>query len=182
MEFVKLTVTFVDEDDQVISSKDYKYGTKAEDIEVPEAPEKKADAKYTYTFKGWDSELADVTEEATYKATEIKKDPVKGIKTAKGELISGKHYTAKKGSVEITILPEYLETLEVGKTAVTVSFEDGDPVTIELEVVAAQQQTDTNPTTGDQMNYIWIFFGIGAAALAIVLFVQVQRRRREEEI
>ncbi len=41
MEFVKLTVTFVDEDDQVISSKDYKYGTKAEDIEVPEAPEKK---------------------------------------------------------------------------------------------------------------------------------------------
>lgn len=121
----------------------------------------------------------------TFKRTEndeITFDMFKGIKTAKGELISGKHYTAKKGSVEITILPEYLETLEVGKTAVTISFEDGDPVTIELEVVAAQQQTDTNPTTGDQMNYIWIFFVIGAAALAIVLFVQVQRRRREEEI
>jgi len=293
MESVKLTVTFVDEDDQVISSKDYKYGTKAEDIEAPEAPEKKADAKYTYTFKGWDPELADVTEEATYKplfdskvneytitfvnedgtelqsgkvaygktpeytgttpakasdgkydytfdswtpaiadvtgdatytakfkATEIKKDPVKGVykyvsegapkytkgskksvvitfkrtendeitfekfqglKTAKGELISGTHYTAKKGSVEITILPEYLETLEVGKTAVTVSFEDGDPVTIELEVAAAQQQTDPqNPATGDQMNYIWIIFIIGTAALAILIFVQVQRRRREE--
>ncbi|MBQ1852393.1 MAG: Cna B-type domain-containing protein [Lachnospiraceae bacterium] len=293
MEFVKLTVTFVDEKDQVISSKDYKYGTKAEDIEAPEAPEKKADDKYTYIFKGWDPELADVTEEATYKplfdskvneytitfvnadgtelqsgkvaygktpeytgttptkasdgkydytfdswtpaiadvtadatytakykATEIKKDPVKGVykyigeaakytkgskkavtiifkrtendeitfdmfagvKTAKGNLVSGTHYTAKKGSVEITLLPDYLETLEVGKTAITVSFQDGDPVTIELEVAPAQQQADTNPTTGDSlnMNYIWIICVIGAAALAIVLFLQIRRRREEE--
>ena len=106
----------------------------------------------------------------------------KGVKTAKGDLTSGKHYTAKKGSVEITLLPEYLETLEVGKTAITVSFQDGDPVTIELEVAPAQQQADTNPTTGDSlnMNYIWIICVIGAAALAIVLFVQIRRRREEE--
>jgi len=219
------TITFVNEDGTELQSGKVAYG------ETPKydgaTPTKASDDKYDYTFDGWTPEIVKVTGEATYKAaykaTEIKKDPVKGVykhvsegapkytkgsnksvvitfkrtendeitfdmfkgvKTAKGELISGKHYTAKKGSVEITILPEYLETLEVGKTAVTVSFEDGDPVTIELEVAAAaQQQTDTqNPATGDQMNYIWIFFVIGAAALAIVLFVQVQRRRREEEI
>jgi pilin isopeptide linkage protein len=113
---------------------------------------------------------------------EITFEKFQGLKTAKGELISGTHYTAKKGSVEITILPDYLETLEVGKTSITVSFEDGDPVTIEFEVVPAQQQTDSqNPATGDQMNYIWIIFIIGTAALAILIFVQVQRRRREEE-
>ncbi|MBO6065254.1 MAG: hypothetical protein J6P36_02425, partial [Lachnospiraceae bacterium] len=120
----------------------------------------------------------------TFKRTEndeITFDMFKGIKTAKGDLTSGKHYTAKKGSVEITLLPEYLETLEVGKTAITVSFQDGDPVTIELEVVAAQQtEPSQSPTTGDHMNYIWIFFVIGAVALAIVLYVQVQRRREEE--
>ena len=113
---------------------------------------------------------------------EITFDMFAGVKTAKGDLTSGKHYTAKKGSVEITLLPEYLETLEVGKTAITVSFQDGDPVTIELEVVAAQQQADTNPTTGDSlnMNYIWIILALGAAALAIVIFVQIKRRREEE--
>ena len=222
----KYKVTFVDEDGKELKAAvEYDYGTKAADIVKPADPTKAEDEKNTYEFSGWTPEISDVINEATYKATykatekkqeetkgiykytgegnpkytkgskksvvitfkrtendAITFDMFKGVKTAKGELISGKHYTAKKGSVEITILPEYLETLEVGKTAVTVSFEDGDPVTIELEVVAAQQQTDTNPTTGDQMNYIWIFFGIGAAALAIVLFVQVQRRRREEEI
>ncbi|MBQ1852390.1 MAG: hypothetical protein II134_00970 [Lachnospiraceae bacterium] len=222
----KYKVTFVDEDGKELKAAvEYDYGTKAADIVKPADPTKAEDEKNTYEFSGWTPEISDVINEATYKATykatekkqeetkgiykytgegnpkytkgskksvvitfkrtendAITFDMFKGVKTAKGELISGKHYTAKKGSVEITILPEYLETLEVGKTAVTVSFEDGDPVTIELEVVAAQQQTDTNPTTGDQMNYIWIFFGIGAAALAIVLFAQVQRRRREEEI
>ena len=113
---------------------------------------------------------------------EITFDMFAGVKTAKGALTSGKQFTAKKGSVEITLLPEYLETLEVGKTAFTVSFQDGDPVTIELEVAPAQQQADTNPTTGDSMNmnYIWIILALGAAALAIVIFVQIRRRREEE--
>jgi hypothetical protein len=218
------TIKFVDEDGTILKTATYTEGTKAADIEKPADPTKASDGKYDYTFDSWTPAIADVTADATYtakyKATEIKKDPVKGVykyigeaakytkgskkavtiifkrtendeitfnmfagvKTAKGNLVSGTHYTAKKGSVEITLLPEYLETLEVGKTAITVSFQDGDPVTIELEVAPAQQQADTNPTTGDSlnMNYIWIICVIGAAALAIVLFVQIRRRREEE--
>ena len=217
-------IKFVDEDGTLLKSEKYTEGTKAADIKTPDAPTKASDGKYTYEFESWTPAIAEVTADATYtakyKATEIKKDPVKGVykyigeaakytkgskkavtiifkrtendeitfdmfagvKTAKGALTSGKQFTAKKGSVEITLLPEYLETLEVGKTAFTVSFQDGDPVTIELEVVPAQQQADTNPTTGDSlnMNYIWIICVIGAAALAIVLFVQIRRRREEE--
>ena len=50
-----------------IDSAEYDYGTKAEDITVPEA-KKAVTAQYTYTFKAWDKELADVTENATYTA------------------------------------------------------------------------------------------------------------------
>ena len=172
---------------------------------TPAIAEVTGDATYTATFKATEIKKDEPVVKGVYKYVsegtpkytkgskksvlmifkrtendEITFEKFQGLKTAKGELISGTHYTAKKGSVEITLLPEYLETLEVGKTSITVSFEDGDPVTIELEVVAAQQQTDPqNPATGDQMNYIWIFFGIGVAALAILIFVQVQRRREE---
>ena len=218
----KYVITFVNEDGTELQKSDVEYGKTP--AYTGTTPTKAADDKYTYEFESWTPAIADVTADATYtakyKATEIKKDPVKGvykyigdgakytkgskkaitlifkrtendeitfemfdgIKTSKGALVSGTHFTAKKGSVEITLLPEYLETLEVGKTSFTVSFKDGDPVTIELEVAPAQQQADTNPTTGDSMNmnYIWIICVIGAAALAIVLFVQIRRRREEE--
>ncbi|MCR5327549.1 MAG: leucine-rich repeat protein [Saccharofermentans sp.] len=63
----KYTVTFIDYDDTVISAAEYDYGTKAEDITVP-AASRKADEQYTYTFNGWDKEIADVTGDATYTA------------------------------------------------------------------------------------------------------------------
>ncbi len=63
------TVKFVKEDGTEISSKTYVYGTTASGIEVPAAPEKEADAQYTYTFKEWYPAIATVTGDATYKAT-----------------------------------------------------------------------------------------------------------------
>ena len=63
----KYTVTFIDYDDTVISAAEYDYGTKAEDITVP-AASRAADAQYTYTFTGWDKEIANVTGNATYTA------------------------------------------------------------------------------------------------------------------
>ena len=77
-EINKYTIKFVDEDGTEISSKEYDYGTSANDIVKPDAPTKDATAEYTYKFAGWDSELTDVTGNKTYKATytqtEIKKD------------------------------------------------------------------------------------------------------------
>ena len=65
----KYTVTFKDEDGTVLSSVAYDYGTAAANIVIPQAPAKDADAQYTYSFKGWDHEIADVTADVTYKAT-----------------------------------------------------------------------------------------------------------------
>lgn len=66
----KHKVQFVNDDGTVISEKEYEYGTKAANIEIPtEAPTKAADAQYTYTFAGWDRQCEDVTGPATYTAT-----------------------------------------------------------------------------------------------------------------
>jgi len=62
------TIKFVDDDDEEISSSDYAYGTTADTIK-PADPEKDATDEFTYTFAGWTPALADVTGEATYKAT-----------------------------------------------------------------------------------------------------------------
>ena len=61
----KYKVTFKN-GDEVLKEEQVEYGT------VPTAPEtnptKAADAQYTYTFKGWDKDLAEVTGEVVYNA------------------------------------------------------------------------------------------------------------------
>ena len=62
----KYTITFVNYDGTELEGKDVDYGT------VPaytgETPQKPADDEYFYVFKGWNSELVEVTGEATYTA------------------------------------------------------------------------------------------------------------------
>ena len=66
----KYTVTFKDEDGTVLlAAAEYDYGTPAADIATPADPTKNATQQYTYTFNGWDQEIADVTDDATYTAT-----------------------------------------------------------------------------------------------------------------
>ena len=59
-------VTFLNEDNTVISSKNYKYG---ETPVAPADPVKQNTAEYTYTFTGWTPTVVAVTGDATYKAT-----------------------------------------------------------------------------------------------------------------
>ena len=95
-------VTFVDEDGKTVlkAAAEYDYGTPAEDIEKPADPTKEADAQYTYTFTGWDPEIAEVTGDATYKATYTAEPvPVK-----KGTLtfdLGGGTLDGKTGSITI---------------------------------------------------------------------------------
>ena len=67
---IKYKVTFVDEDGTVLKeATEYDYGTKAASIVKPDDPTKDPTAEHTYTFAGWTPEIADVTKDATYKAT-----------------------------------------------------------------------------------------------------------------
>ena len=67
----KYTITFVDEDGTTVlkEATAYDYGTAAVDIVKPADPTKASTDQYTYTFAGWDPEIADVTGDATYTAT-----------------------------------------------------------------------------------------------------------------
>ncbi|MBR1809706.1 MAG: InlB B-repeat-containing protein [Paludibacteraceae bacterium] len=65
--YIEYTVTFVNEDETVISSEKYHYG---ESVVVPADPTKPATAEYTYTFTGWTpAVVATVAGNATYNAT-----------------------------------------------------------------------------------------------------------------
>lgn len=60
------TVIFVDDNDTVLSSQEYEYGS----LPIPPTdPVKTNDAQYSYTFAGWSPRIVAVTRDATYKAT-----------------------------------------------------------------------------------------------------------------
>ena len=67
----KYSVTFVDEDGETVllAAAQYDYGTAAADIVRPADPTKEATTQYSYSFAGWTPEVAEVTGNATYKAT-----------------------------------------------------------------------------------------------------------------
>jgi hypothetical protein len=54
------TITFVNDNDSPLSTRDYPYGTAAGDIVQPTAT-KDSTAQYRYEFAGWNPALADVT-------------------------------------------------------------------------------------------------------------------------
>ncbi len=109
----KYEVKFVDEDGttplkvnysgQEVNSVKYDYGTKAADIVRPKNPEKAATAEYTYTFTGWTPAIADVTDNATYKATYSRAKNRYTIKFVdyNGDVISSAEYEYGKTAADI---------------------------------------------------------------------------------
>ena len=98
------TVTFLDEDGTVLSSKVYDYGTKAADIVRPADPSKAATAQYTYTFEGWDAEIVDVTADAVYTAvytSTVNEYTVTFI--SDGKVISTKDYPYGTAAADIVV-------------------------------------------------------------------------------
>ena len=59
------TITFVDDDNSVIQSSKFAYGS----TPTCDEPTKESTAQYAYTFNGWTPAIAAVSGEATYKAT-----------------------------------------------------------------------------------------------------------------
>ena len=90
--YIKYTVVFKDYDGETISSKDYHYG---DTITVPSYPTRAADTTYTYSFAGWDTNVASTcggsaTYTATYTPTYIEYTVV--FKDYDGEIISTNTY------------------------------------------------------------------------------------------
>ena len=65
--FTKHIIKFVDGNGTVLQATEFEWGQMP--VYSGTTPTKNRTAQYTYTFKGWDSELAEVTEPATYTAT-----------------------------------------------------------------------------------------------------------------
>ena len=64
-EYIEYTISFVNEGVTIQSNK-YHYG---EEVIAPANPTKDADAKYSYTFAGWDSDVVKCDGDKTYTAT-----------------------------------------------------------------------------------------------------------------
>lgn len=66
------TISFVDWNNTPIYSDSYEYGTEASIIVPAENPTRADDEQFSYTFADWTPTVADVTGDATYKATYTK--------------------------------------------------------------------------------------------------------------
>ena len=72
-ELRKYTITFLDEDSNILCEDEWEYGS----MPSCEEPTKAADDDYTYTFAGWSPEVVVVTSDATYTAIFIA-EPIVG--------------------------------------------------------------------------------------------------------
>ena len=64
-----------------------------------------------------------------------------------GALVDSKNYTAKAGSVIVTLNEDYLKTLAAGKYTLTAMFDDGDDVTVTFTIVEAAASTNNAATS-----------------------------------
>ncbi len=121
---------------------------------------------------------------------EITFDQFDGI-SFNGKVLSKDLYKAVKGSVIITVPQEFINSLPDGKNEVIVTFKDGDPVKVSMEILPAQSSEDdpvdpnkneeekkVSPRTADTMVYGWMIVLLGISGVTVLLVI---RRRREEE-
>ena len=115
------TVKFVSEGSE-LSSKAYDYGTKAGDIAKPADPTKEATAENSYTFAGWDPEVADVTADATYTA---KFDAAKRSYTITWKSDDGS--TIETTTAEYGATPSHADATKADTAEYTYTFTGWDP-------------------------------------------------------
>lgn len=90
--------------------------------------------------------------------------------------VSSDNFSAEKGSVIISIIPELLETLSVGEHTLTIKFENSVSFSTKFVVKAASEV----PATGETVSYVAIA-GASLILLAGAAFVIRERMVREEK-
>ena len=93
-----------------------------------------------------------------------------------GVTVGSANYDTAKGSLKLSVKPEYLETLSVGDHTVKVNFQDGS-ATVKLTVKAATG----NPKTGDESNpALWSSLMFLSVAAMFVLLLYARKRKIEK--
>lgn len=87
-----------------------------------------------------------------------------------GEAITAENFEAKEGSLILTLKPEYLNTLEVGKHELTVHFGQIDATT-SFTITQKEEEKESNPITGDDV----ILF-IPIVVISAIGFVYTKKR------
>lgn len=96
--------------------------------------------------------------------------------------MSAEGYTARRGSVVVSLLASYLETLNVGDHTLTTKFDDGDAVTVAFTVkegsngnagglIGGSAGRTATPQTGDYATralFVALVLGIIGAMLCIL--------------
>lgn len=92
-----------------------------------------------------------------------------------GKTVDKAHYTAISGSTIITLKPEYLATLSVGKHTLTVRFTDGQ-VNGQFEILA--KPDSSTPDTGDNNQVtLWIALMVVAACALAGTIVYIRKNK-----
>lgn len=98
--------------------------------------------------------------------------------TVDGTAVDGANFTVKSGSTIITLQPDYLNTLSVGKHTLTVIYRDGEASgTFEI----LKQAETTAPKTGDDSNAgLWMTF-LFLAACGLTGTTVYSRRKKQSK-
>ena len=128
-------VTFLNEDNTVISSKNYKYG---ETPVAPADPIKQNTAEYTYSFNGWDHAIAQVQGPQTYKATytATKNSYTITWQDEDGSLID-------QTTVEYGVVPTHTDPIKQNTAEYTYTFAGWTPVVVAVTGNATYKATFT---------------------------------------
>ena len=115
-----------------------------------------------------------------------------GIMVDGKPLMRGRQFIAKRGSVIIELLPEFLNTLSAGSHTITVCFDDGDDVDVHFTVSGTKESSTEKPAeapteatrdsqvivTGDEFHFrLWVSLLL-ISALGIVSALAVKKRTR----
>ena len=189
----KYTVTFKN-GEEVLQSTEVEYGTTPE--YKGETPTKQATAQFTYTFKGWDKEIVEVTGDVTYTATFDKKVNKYTVTFKNGEEVlqsteveygttpeykgetPTKQATAQftytfkgwdKEIVEVTGDVTYTATFDKKVNKYTVTFKNGEEVlqSTEVEYGTTPEYKGETPTKQATAQFTYTFKGWDKEIVAV---------------
>ena len=127
------TITFKNGED-VLQSTSVAYGVTPE--YTAETPTKEADAQYTYSFAGWDAEIAAVTGESTYTATFSST-----VNSYKITWLDDEDNLIDETEVEYGVVPTHADATKAATAEFTYTFTGWTPEVVAVTGVATYKAT-----------------------------------------